>query len=166
MSREVRLGLFIVLALAILSFAIFFIGNKETRFKSTYLVKTQFQDVAGLNNGADVRVGGIRKGTVKNIDLPKKPDGKVTVVMDLESATRDIVKKDSVAAIKSEGLLGDKYVEISFGSVDADKVKNGDTIGSEPPLDISDVIGKANQILDTRKCGAERRGSRRQSGID
>ena len=136
MSKEVRLGLFIVLALAILSFAVFYIGNKETRFTSTYMVKTQFQNVAGLNKGADVRVGGIRKGTVKSIDLPKTPDGKVTVVISLESATRDIVKKDSVAAIKSEGLLGDKYVEVSFGSIDAEKVKNGDTIGSQPPLEI------------------------------
>jgi phospholipid/cholesterol/gamma-HCH transport system substrate-binding protein len=98
MSKEIRLGLFIAVALAILSFGIFYIGNKETRFQSTCLIRAQFQNVGGLNNGADVRVGGIRKGTVKNIDLPKRPDGKVTVVMGLESATRDIVKKDSIAA--------------------------------------------------------------------
>jgi phospholipid/cholesterol/gamma-HCH transport system substrate-binding protein len=155
MSKEVRLGLFIVLALAILSFAVFYIGNKETRFKSTYTLRTQFHNVAGLNNGADVRVGGIRKGTVKSIDLPKTPDGKVTVVMSLESATRDIVKKDSLAAIKSEGLLGDKYVEVSFGSMDAEKVKSGDTIGSQPSFEISDVIGKASQILDTTQTAVQ-----------
>jgi phospholipid/cholesterol/gamma-HCH transport system substrate-binding protein len=149
MSKEVRLGLFIVLGLAILCCAIFLIGNKETRFKSTYIVKAQFQNVAGLNNGADVRVGGIRKGTVKSINLPKRPDGKVTVTMSLESATDNIVKKDSLAAIKSEGLLGDKYVEISFGSVEGEKVKNGDTIGSEPPFEMSNMMAKASQLLDT-----------------
>jgi len=122
-------------------------------------VKPQFQNVAGLNDGADVRVGGIRKETVRSIDLPKKPDGRVTVVMNMESSTRDIVKKDSLAAIKSEGLLGDKYVEISFGSVDAEKVKNGDTLGSQPPLDISDVISKANQILDTTQTAVQNIGN-------
>ena len=63
--EEVRLGLFIVVGLAILCCAIFLIGNKEIRFKSTYIVKAQFQNVGGLNDGADVRVGGIRKGTRK-----------------------------------------------------------------------------------------------------
>ena len=155
MSKEVRLGLFIVVTLAILFAGVFLIGNTETLFKSTYRVKAEFQNVAGLNDGADVRVGGIHEGTVRKIDLPKRPDGKVTVVMDLQSATRDIVKKDSLAAIKSEGLLGDKYVDVSFGSQAAERLKDGETIGSEPPLDISDLLSKTNQILDTTKTAME-----------
>ena len=98
-----------------------------------------------------MRVGGIQKGTVKYISLPGRPDQKVTVVMNLDSSTRNIVKKDSVAAIRSEGLLGDKYVEVSFGSEGAERLKNGDTIASEPPLDISDLFKKTDQILDTAK---------------
>ena len=155
MSKEVRLGLFIVLTLAILFAGVFLIGNRETLFKSTYRVKAEFQNVAGLSDGADVRVGGIHEGTVRKIDLPKRPDGKVTVVMDLQRATRDIVKKDSLAAIKSEGLLGDKYIEVSFGSNEAERLKDGETIGSEPPLDISDLLSKTNQILDTTKTAME-----------
>jgi hypothetical protein len=96
-----------------------------------------------------VRVGGIRKGTVRRIELPGQPDGKVTVVMDLAKATRNIVKHDSVAAIKTEGLLGDKYVEVSFGSAEAGKVNSGETIMGEPPLDISDLYAKADTILET-----------------
>src|SRR3981081_3729591 len=111
MSREFRLGLFIVATLLILAAGVFLIGDKQLLFRSTYHVKTEFQNVVGLDKGADVRVGGIHKGSVQRIDLPKNPEGKVTVVMGLESATRDILKKDSLASIKSEGLLGDKYVE-------------------------------------------------------
>jgi phospholipid/cholesterol/gamma-HCH transport system substrate-binding protein len=155
MSKEVRLGLFIVLTLGILFAGVFLIGNTEMLFKSTYRVKAEFQNVAGLSDGADVRVGGIHEGTVGKIALPKQPDGKVVVVMDLQSATRGIVKKDSLAAIKSEGLLGDKYIEVSFGSKDADRLKDGETIGSEPPLDISDLLSKTNQILDTTKTAME-----------
>src|SRR5262245_22294259 len=123
MSREVRLGLFITLTLAMLFGAVFFIGDKKTLFTSTYGVRAQFENVAGLNEGADVRVGGIHKGTVKKIELPKQPDGKVTVLMELQSATRDVVRKDSKASIKSEGLLGDKYVEIAFGLPNAERLK-------------------------------------------
>src|SRR5216684_646536 len=151
MSREFRLGLFIVGTLLILAAGVFLIGNKEMLFSSTYRLKAQFQNVAGLNNAAEVRVGGIHEGTVKRIDLPQRPDGKVTVIMDLEKATRDVIKKDSVASIKAEGLIGDKYVEISFGSTDGQAIKNGDTISSEPPRDISDLIAKTDQILDSAK---------------
>ena len=151
MSGAFRLGAFIVGTLAVLATAVFLIGDKDLLFSSTYNLQAQFQNVSGLGNGADVRVGGIHQGTVRAIRLPAKPDQKVTVVMGLNTGTRSIVKKDSVAAIKSEGLLGDKYVEVSFGSNDAERLKNGDTIGSAPPLDISDLIQKTNDILDTTK---------------
>ncbi len=151
MSREFRLGLFIVGTLLILVAGVFLIGDRQSMFHSTYRVKTDFPNVAGLNSGAEVRVGGTHQGTVRRIDLPKRPSEQVTVWMDLERATRDIVKKDSVAVIKSEGLLGDKYVEVSFGSDEMERLKEGEALASEPPLDFSDLIKKANQILDTSK---------------
>ena len=149
MSQNARLGLFIVMTLAILAVAVFLVGNKESLFQSSYRLNADFQNVSGLDEGADVRVGGIRKGTVKKMTLPKKPDGSVIVNMELSKETLGIVRKDSVASIKSEGLLGDKYVEISFGSMDADRLKGGETIETQPPIDISDLLDKTNKILDT-----------------
>jgi phospholipid/cholesterol/gamma-HCH transport system substrate-binding protein len=151
MSQTFRLGLFIVAALAVLFAGVFLIGSRESLFQSTYQVKAQFQNVAGLADGADVRVGGLHQGTVKHIQLPNQPDGKVTVSMDLNKASRDVLKKDSVASIKSEGLIGDKYVEISFGTDSAAQLRNGDLISSEPPLDMSNLVKKADQLLDTAK---------------
>src|SRR5882757_4413644 len=153
--RAFRLGLFIVGSLVLLAIGIFLIGNREMLFSSSYRLKSDFQTVAGLSPGADVRVGGIHEGTVKRIDLPNRPDGKITVVMDMHQATRDVLKNDSVASIKTEGLLGDKYMEISFGSPEAPKLKNGDTIASAPPLDISDLIAKTSTILDSTKGAVE-----------
>src|SRR6266849_9969125 len=138
MSTAFRVGIFVVLALLFLSIGIFLIGDKDFLFSSTYRLKADFQNVGGLNNGADVRVGGIHQGTVKEIDLPFQPEGKVTVVMNLRGPTRTIIKKDSRASIKTEGLLGDKYVEISFGSTKAEVVGNNDTIASETPKDMTE----------------------------
>src|ERR1700680_1552666 len=101
MSIAFRLGLFIVAALTALAIFVFLIGGNESRFRSTYRIKAEFRNVAGLGDGAEVRVGGIHKGTVRHIDLPKQPNGNVAVKMDLETPTRVIVKKDSVAGIKS-----------------------------------------------------------------
>lgn len=149
MNRSFRLGLFIFATLTVLALGVFLIGSNELRFRSTYRVKAEFENVAGLNEGADVRVGGIHEGTVKHIELPRDPAGKVTVVMDLDDGTRSIVKKDSVAAIKSDGLVGDKYLEVSFGSKNGQRIQDGDTIQSQRPMDISDLIKKTDEILDS-----------------
>ena len=143
------LGSFIVVALVVLAVAVFLVGDKESLFTRSYKINADFQNVAGLDAGADVRVGGIRKGSVKKMTLPKKPDGRVVVTMELSKETLGIVKKDSVAAIKSEGLLGDKYVEISFGSDEAERLKGGETIETQAPIDISDLLDKTNKILDS-----------------
>jgi phospholipid/cholesterol/gamma-HCH transport system substrate-binding protein len=149
MSTAFRLGAFIIGGLLILAAGVFLIGSKEFLFSSTYTLRADFQNVGGLDDGAQVRVGGIPEGTVKHIVLPKRSDEKVTVLMNLQHSTQNVLKKDSVASIKSEGLLGDKYVEISFGSDEAERLKSGDTIPSAPPIDISDLIQKTDKILDT-----------------
>jgi len=155
MSKTFRLGLFILATLVIFGFGVFWIGSKQFLFHSTYRLQAEFQNVGGLSDGAVVRVGGLHEGTVKQIDLPPRPDQKVRVVMDLHRSTRAVVRKDSVAAIKSEGLVGDKYVEISFGSNSAPAVNDGDVIQSEPPLDVADIVKKANQLLDSAGAAME-----------
>jgi phospholipid/cholesterol/gamma-HCH transport system substrate-binding protein len=148
MSRAFRLGVFIVSTLAILAAGVFLIGQRQFLFSSTYQLKTTFKNVTGLNEGAEVRIGGIPKGTVKQIELPAQPDGEMTVVMALESSTHAVLRTDSVASIKTEGLLGNQYVEISFGSGNAPQVDDGGTIASEPPLEMSDLMKKTSEILD------------------
>jgi phospholipid/cholesterol/gamma-HCH transport system substrate-binding protein len=115
MSRSARLGAFIFVTLAILVTGIFIIGGKQYLFRSTYQLKTQFDNVEGLDAGGDVRVGGVHTGTVRDIVLPHKPGEKVTVIMDLGDSTHEIIKKDSVVTIETEGLLGNQYLAISFG---------------------------------------------------
>lgn len=150
MSTAFRVGVLVVMALVFLSVGVFLIGNKDFLFSSTYHLKAEFQNVAGLNNGAAVRIGGIHQGTVKEIDLPSQPDGKVTVVMNLKSQTRNIIKKDSRASIKTEGLLGDKYVEISFGSPKGEPIGEDGTIASEMQRDMSE---QAQVIADEARAG-------------
>jgi phospholipid/cholesterol/gamma-HCH transport system substrate-binding protein len=151
MSRVARLGAFIVLTLAILAAGIFVIGSKEYLFRSTYQLKAQFDNVAGLAEGADVQVGGVHSGTVTGIVLPDRPQGKVTVIMELTRSTHAIIKQDSVASIETEGILGNQYVAISFGSTGQADVRNGDTIKSLPPLQVGDMLKKTNEILDSSK---------------
>ena len=149
MSRAARLGAFIITTLAILVVGIFVIGNKQYLFSSTYQLKAQFDNVAGLDAGADVRVGGVHSGTVRSIQLPHRPGEKVTIVMDLSQSTHEIIKQDSVATIETEGLLGNQFMAITFGSGGKAEVKDGDVIASQAPLQMADMLNKASGILDS-----------------
>jgi phospholipid/cholesterol/gamma-HCH transport system substrate-binding protein len=141
--------------LGIAAVCVFLVGSRESKFGSSYLVRSNFENVAGLTEGADVRVGGIRKGIVQSIRLPRKPNGRVVVTMSLSRDTQAIVKQDSVASIQSEGMLGDKYVEVGFGSMESAELKGGETIESAPPLDISDLFQKVSQIMDTSQVALD-----------
>src|SRR5580698_10753251 len=149
MSRAARLGVFIVASLAILVAGIFIIGGKQYLFRSTYQLRAQFDNVVGLDAGGDVRVGGVHSGTVHSIVLPHKPGERVTVVMDLDKTTHEIVKQDSVATIETEGLLGNQFLAISFGSARSGEVRDGDLIASQPPLEMADLLEKTSDILDS-----------------
>jgi phospholipid/cholesterol/gamma-HCH transport system substrate-binding protein len=155
MSKVARLGAFIILTLAILVAGIFIIGDRQYLFSNTYRLKTQFSTVVGLDEGAEVRVGGVHSGSVRKIELPKSPTDKITVLMDVQRSTQDIIKQDSVAAIQTEGLLGNEYVSISFGSAQGRNVRDGDTITSQPPLVIADLIAKTDVILDSSKAAID-----------
>ncbi|MGB0081237.1 MAG: MlaD family protein [Terracidiphilus sp.] len=149
MSRIARLGAFIVVTLAVLAAGVFIIGSQEYLFRSTYQLKTQFDNVAGLAVGADVEVGGVHSGDVHSITLPHKPGDKVIVVMELNKSTKEIIKRDSVASIETEGVLGNQYVAISFGSAGEAEIEDGETIQSVPPLELGAMLAKANAILDS-----------------
>jgi phospholipid/cholesterol/gamma-HCH transport system substrate-binding protein len=151
MSKAFRLGVFIVATLLMFSAGVFWIGSRKLLFAKTYRLYADFPTVAGLGDGGDVRVGGVRQGTVRHVYLPHRPDQKVRVEMDLKTPTRDVIKQDSLAAIRTQGVVGDQYVEISFGSTSAPSVKDGDTIGAQPPLEIADLLKKTNAILDSAK---------------
>lgn len=155
MKAPLRLGLFIVLSLALFFAGIFWIGKKRFFFEPTYTLKADFPNVAGLFVGSTVRVGGMQQGTVQRIVLPSRPDQSVEVVMNMAERTRKVIRKDSIATISSEGLVGDKHVEISFGSPEAEQVQDGERIQATPPLQIADLINKTNGVLDTAKASME-----------
>ena len=149
MSRVARLGAFIFVTLTILAAGVFIIGSKEYLFRSTYQLKAQFDNVAGLAEGADVQVGGVHSGMVRNIVLPHKPGEQVTVIMDLNRSTHEIIKKDSVASIETAGVLGNQFIAISFGSSGQAEVRDGEIIASAPPLVLADLFKKTSGILDS-----------------
>src|SRR5262249_13752027 len=151
MSRTLRLGAFILSALIVFTLIVFWIGERQFVFTRTFHINAPFDNVAGLDEGAPVRVGGVRVGTVQHIILPAQPGDKITVEMELQHSTREVIKKDSVASIETEGLLGARYAAISFGSPEAEPVHDGDFIDSQAPFDYAGLARNMGELITTTK---------------
>lgn len=148
MKSPVRLGIFIAFTLAAAGAAVFLIGGNGLWFGSGYRLYANFDNVAGLEGGAPVQVGGLQQGSVKNIFLPTRAGMPIRVEMRLKRASRNVIRLDSQATISPQGLVGEQYVEISMGSPQYPAVRDGDTIHGKTAPQISELITHADAVLD------------------
>lgn len=112
---ELRVGLLVIVSLAILAFTALMIGTGSP-FSRTYRIKALMKDVNGLKPSAPVRVGGVEVGTVEEVDFAKGAGGMVEVQMKLERRVQQRVTTESQANLGAVGLLGEKAVDITPSS--------------------------------------------------
>lgn len=142
-----KLGIFIFLGSALLVIGIFLLGNKEALFKPTFTVKAYFKNIEGLRKGAQVRLGGIDVGSVKDIEIVKDTISRVEVSMRLINDIKSYIRKDTKASIETEGLVGNKVVILEIGSSTADLVEDEGTIQSKEPVGFAEVIEETQGIM-------------------
>ena len=111
-----RVGLFVLVALAVFLATIYALGARARLFEARYVVYADFTEVGGLTEGATVRLAGVQIGRVAGVHLPGEPGGKVRVDLDITQRYADRIRKDSIARIETQGLLGDKVVEVTVGT--------------------------------------------------
>jgi len=145
-SHKVRLGIFISLGILIFILAIYFIGEKQQLFRSTFRLSGVFKDVAGLQVGNNVRLSGINVGTIDNISIIS--DTSVRVIILVDETTRKFIKKDAVANIGSEGLMGNKVLVISPGTGGKKTIENDDVIATSQPIDVDDIMKSLKTTMD------------------
>ncbi|HEX5814726.1 MAG TPA: MlaD family protein [Methylomirabilota bacterium] len=147
LGRKLRVGTFILVALAAFLGMIYALGAKSRLFEAKYTIHAEFTEVGGLAEGATVRLAGVQIGRVSEVNLPGEPGGKVRVDLAIAERFADRVRKDSIARIETQGLLGDKIVEITVGSAAAPATQPGDTIASRDPADIGQVVSQGAQTV-------------------
>lgn len=146
-----KLGIFIFLGSTLLVAAIFLLGNKEALFKSTFTVKTYFNNIEGLRNGAVVRLSGIDVGSVKSIEIANDTTGRIEVAMRLITDIERFIRKDTKASIETEGLVGNKVIILQIGTSSSEQVKDGGIIQSKEPLGFADIIEETQGIMQYTK---------------
>ncbi len=141
-----KLGMFVIIGLALFIFTIYYVGKHKNLFGSTFHLNTIFKNVSGLKEGNNVRFSGINVGTVDKIDLIT--DTSVLVSLLLKKEVLKFIKSDAVAGIGSDGLMGDKIMIISPGTVDGHPVKDNDLIISKSAVEMSDVMASLKTSVD------------------
>ena len=141
-----RLGLFIIIGMALFVLGIFIIGKQKNLFNPVFSLKTYFHNVGGLQVGNTVRFSGINIGTVDNIIIVN--DSTVKVEMLIKKEVQRFVKANSRASIGSEGIIGDKVVVISQGHNVNKMVKSGQRIVSVEPIETDAIMRSLKTTAD------------------
>ena len=137
-SSKIRLGIFISLGMAIFIVGIYFIGERQQMFRNTFRISGVFKDVSGLQPGNNVRLSGINVGTVEDISIVSDTSIRVEIIVD--ENTRKFIKKDAVAGIGSEGLMGNKVIVLNPGTGGKKEIENNDTVQTIQPISMDDIL--------------------------
>ena len=137
-SQKVRLGLFVIIGTILFIAAVYLIGQRQDMFKKTFTINAFFQNVNGLQKGNNVRYSGIDIGTVKAISMIN--DSTIKIDMTIDEKIVSHIKKDAIATIGSDGLVGNMIVNIVPGKGEAAVISNGDTIASYSKIGADDIL--------------------------
>lgn len=137
---KLRVGTFVLIALAVFVGTIYALGARARLFEARYTIHADFTEVGGLVEGATVRLAGVQIGRVTGVHLPGEPGGRVRVDLTIARRYSDRIRKNSIARIETQGLLGDKIVEITVGNATAPTVAPGEVLAARDPADFGRVI--------------------------
>jgi phospholipid/cholesterol/gamma-HCH transport system substrate-binding protein len=146
-GRKLRVGVFVLIGVAAFLGMVYALGARARLFEPRFTIHADFTEVGGLVEGATVRLAGVQIGRVAGVNLPPQPGGKVRVDLTIARQFGDRIRGDSVARIETQGLLGDRIVEVTVGSAAAPPVKAGDVIASRDPFDIAKVMNESAQVV-------------------
>ena len=141
-----KLGMFVVIGLVLFVGTIYFVGKQKNLFGSTFELYSKFNSVSGLEVGNNVRLSGINVGTVDDIDF--LTDTTVVIKMIIKDEVRKYIKKDAIASISSDGLMGDKVLVISAGKTSNVVVENNDYITSKKAIEMDDLMVSVKKSVD------------------
>ena len=149
MSSEAKVGAVVIAALAALAASVFLLGERSNLFarKADFFIR--FATVSGLEAGNPVQLNGVTVGRVEEVVLPQKiEEEQLTVRISLDRKFANRVRTDSLARIKTLGLLGDKFIEISSGSEAAPAVRAGGEIPAAPATDVDRLLASGEDVVD------------------
>ncbi|MDR3680033.1 MAG: MlaD family protein [Flavipsychrobacter sp.] len=137
-KRNILLGLFVVVGIVLFIIGIFLVGAKSEMFKNTFPLSAKFTNATGLKIGSNVRYNGVKVGIVKTVNIID--DSTVQVDMQIEDSKRMFITTTAVATIASDGLMGDKLVNIITGKPGGITIRNYAYLQTHNPINTEQVL--------------------------
>ncbi|BAU55062.1 mce related protein [Mucilaginibacter gotjawali] len=137
-ENNVKLGLFVSIGLLVLIFSFYMIGKNRNLFGSNFQLKVRFSNTSGLIEGDNVLYAGIQAGTVKNIGIVN--DSTIEVLLTMDDKIKPFIKENAIASIGTEGLMGDKVVNISPAKIPGHGVNNGDILATRKAINTDEML--------------------------
>lgn len=135
---NIKLGVFVLSGLAFLILLLYMIGKNKNLFGSTFQVKAHFSNVQGLTPGNNVRYAGIQVGTVKRINI--LDDGRIEAELLIENKMKHYIRKDARVTIATDGLMGNKVINITPASKQAALIEEGDILPTQISANVDEMI--------------------------
>lgn len=147
-GRELKVGLLVLAAVAVLALSVFLIGERTNLFARKNRYYIDFQNVSGVRAGNPVQLNGVDAGTVEEVVLPEDPAKRfIRVWITVESRYADRVRADTRARIKTLGLLGDKYIELTSGSQGLPPVPEGGRIEPAAATNVDALLASGEDVM-------------------
>ncbi len=146
--RRFRVGLFTAVLLAVLGVIILTLGKRQGLFQRHVRYEALFEHVGGLVPGAAVWLNGVVVGSVEDVELPTDPNQRqISVRFRIAARLAQRVRADSRVRIRTLGLLGDRYLEISSGSPSKPQLPPGSVIEGREPTDVAAVLSQGGDAM-------------------
>lgn len=147
---ELKAGMFVCFGLVVIMITILMMGGGKSLFQKYYRVTLEIPDAAGLAVGASIRSGGLKIGRVEEITFTENYNN-VKITMVIEDDYKQRIRQDSVVRFQTQGVLGDKYLEVSAGSAEQPAVEDGGSIQAEVGKDLSSVMADGSNAVQLLK---------------
>jgi phospholipid/cholesterol/gamma-HCH transport system substrate-binding protein len=147
-ALQTKVGLLILVSLVILGAAIFLMGRERQLFERRVSYEIHFSRTIGLREGAPVSLAGVTVGRVESLAFPPDPkEHYIAVQIRIVGEVASRIRKDTVARIRTLGLLGDKFIELSGGSAQSEPLRPGSLIASIDPVDYEALLGEGKDVV-------------------
>ena len=145
---NLKVGLTVFIGIVILFLAIFLVGTEGNYFTGKYSIKMFVTDIEGLSEGSLVSLGGLKIGSVSKMEFINTKDQKgILISLRVNEKHKQQITGNSTAEIKTIGLLGDKFINITIGSVEYPPLKDGDFIKVKHSPSLSQIGEQIDPVL-------------------
>ena len=144
--RAIVVGIFIVIGLAIFIWAVLTLGSQKNTFERSIGVKTFFQNVNGLQKGNNIWFSGVKVGTIEDVFIIGT--GKVEVDMNINEKSVPYIHKNAKAKLSTDGLIGNKIIEIYGGTAQSPQISEGDVLNNDELLSTDEMMATLSKNND------------------